>query len=120
MQSACRCLGERRVLCIFHASYKDTGGILTGTRVDDSIHQDLDGVGVSEQVDDLKGTAEDADSQQLLSVVTSVHHEGIGHTLDNGALCLPEPLSVVTTEGVREVGLVLVFLGDCNVILHQG
>jgi hypothetical protein len=97
---------------------KDTGGILTGTRVNNCINQDLDGVGVSEQVDDLESTAKDADSQQLLSVVTSVHHEGIGHTLNNGALCLPEPLLVVTTEGVWEVGLVLVFLGDCNVILE--
>ena len=97
----------------------DTGGILTGTRVDDGIHQDLDGVGISEQVDDLEGTAEDADSQQFLSIVASVLHEGIGHTLHDGALCLPEPLPVVATKGVWEVALVLVFLGDCNVILQE-
>jgi hypothetical protein len=68
-------------------------------------------------VDDLERVADDAYSQQLLSVVASVHHEGIGHTLNNGALSLPEPLLVVASEGVWEVGLVLVLLGDCNVIL---
>lgn len=102
-----------------NAKKKDTGGILTGTRVHDGVNQDLDGVGISEQVDDLESVLEDADSQQLLSIVASVHHEGISHTLDDGALSLPEPLLVVTSKGVREVGLVLVLLGDCNVVLWR-
>lgn len=97
---------------------EDTGGILTGARVNDGIDEDLDGVGVSEKVDDLEGIAEDADGQQLLSIVSSVHHQGIGHTLNDGALGLPEPLLVVASQGVGEVGLVLELLLDSNVVLQ--
>lgn len=45
----------------------------------------------------------DADSHELLSVVAAVHHDGVGETLDDGALRLAEALGGVAASGVREV-----------------
>lgn len=44
-----------------------------------------------------------ADSQELLSVVTAVHHERVGETLDDGALSLAETLSGIATGSVGNV-----------------
>jgi hypothetical protein len=46
---------------------------------------------------------DDADGHDLLSVVAAVHHEGVGETLDDGALGLAESLLGVTTSRVGEV-----------------
>jgi hypothetical protein len=45
----------------------------------------------------------DADSHELLSVVAAVHHDGVGETLNDGALGLAETLGGITASGVREV-----------------
>ncbi len=45
----------------------DTGGVLTRTRVHDGLHEDLQGVLVGEEVDDVEGVLGNADSQQLLA-----------------------------------------------------
>lgn len=45
----------------------------------------------------------DADSHELLSVVAAVHHDGVGETLDDGALRLAEALGGIAASGVREV-----------------
>jgi hypothetical protein len=45
--------------------------------VDDSVHEDLDGVLVGEEVDDLEGVLDDAHRHQLLAVVAAVHHERV-------------------------------------------
>ena len=81
----------------------DTGGIFAGTGVDDGINENLDGVLVREQVDDLEGVLDDTDSHQLLSVVATVHHQGVGETLNNGALSLAETLGGEATSGVGQV-----------------
>ena len=44
-----------------------------------------------------------ADSLELLAVVTAVHHERVGQTLDDGALGLAETLGGVAASRVREV-----------------
>lgn len=44
-----------------------------------------------------------ADSQKLLAAVTTVHHERVGQTLDDGALSLAETLDGIAASGVREV-----------------
>ena len=75
--------------------------------VDDRVHDHLDGVGVSEQVDDLQGVLDDADGHDLLAVVAAVHHEGVGEALDDGALRLAEPLLGVAARGVRQERRVL-------------
>ena len=50
---------------------------------------------------DLKGMRNDANGHELLSVVAAVHHERVGETLDDRALCFPETLGGVATGGVR-------------------
>jgi hypothetical protein len=52
---------------------------------------------------DLESVGNDADGHELLSVVTTVHHQGVRETLDDGALCLSESLLGVSTGGVGDV-----------------
>lgn len=49
-----------------------------------------------EQVDDLKGMLDNADSHQLLAIVPPMHHETACQALHNGALGLAEALHLVT------------------------
>jgi hypothetical protein len=56
-----------------------------------------------ETTHNLECVSDNADSHELLSVVASVHHEGVGETLNDGALCLAESLLGVTTSRVRDV-----------------
>lgn len=67
-------------------------------------------------MDDLESVLDNTNSHQLLSVVASVHHEGVGETLDNWALSLAESLDVEATSGVRKVLLELVLLVHGKVI----
>ena len=56
-------------------------------------------------MDDFEAVLDDADSQELLAVVPSVHHQGVDQTLNDGALSLAEPLAGVPTSGVgQELG----------------
>ena len=41
---------------------------------------------VGQEVDDFEGVSNNADSHELLSVVSSVSHERVGEALNNGAL----------------------------------
>jgi hypothetical protein len=52
---------------------------------------------------DLEAVGNNAHSHELLSVVAAVHHEGVGETLDDGALRLPESLDGISAGGVRDV-----------------
>lgn len=45
----------------------------------------------------------DADSHELLSVVAAVSHQGVGKTLNDGAVGLAETLNGVAASGVRHV-----------------
>ena len=83
-----------------HTGGANAGGVLTGAGVDDGINGDLQGVLVGEEVDDLEGVGDDADSHELLAVVAAVHHQGACEALDDGALGLPEPLLLVASGGV--------------------
>jgi len=88
-------------------SRTDTGGVLTGTAVNDSVNGNLDGVLVGGDVDDGESVIDDTDSHELLSVVAAVHHQGVGETLDDGALGLAETLDGITASGVGEVGVLV-------------
>jgi hypothetical protein len=44
-----------------------------------------------------------ADRHELLSVVATVHHEGVGETLDDWALCLSESLLGISAGSVGDV-----------------
>lgn len=52
---------------------------------------------------DLERVSNNADSHQLLSVVAAVHHQGVGQSLDDGAVGLAESLGGISTSGVRDV-----------------
>lgn len=67
-------------------------------------------------MDDLESVLDDADSHQLLAVVTSVHHKRVGQTLDDWALRLAETLHGETSSGVRQITRIFLFHG--NVILR--
>jgi hypothetical protein len=41
---------------------------------------------VGQEVDDLEGVLDDADSHELLAVVSAVHHERVGQTLNDRSL----------------------------------
>ena len=88
-------------------SRTNTGGVLTGAAVDDSVNGNLDGVLVGSDVDDGKSMVDDTDSHELLSVVAAVHHQGVGEALDNGALGLSETLDCITTSRMGEVGVLV-------------
>jgi hypothetical protein len=83
--------------------------------VDNSINNDLNGVLVSQKMNDLHGVLYDAYSHQLLTVVATVHHEGVGQPLNDRALGLPEALNRVAPSSVRhECGMLV--NGHSNVI----
>lgn len=63
----------------------------------------LDGVLVGEEVDDLEGVGDDADGQELLAVVATLHHERVDQALNDGHLSLLELLLGVAAGGVGEV-----------------
>lgn len=46
---------------------------------------------------------DNADGHELLSVVAAVHHEGVGKTLNDGAVGLAEALDGIATGRVRQV-----------------
>lgn len=70
-----------------------------------------------EQVDDLKGVFDDADGQQFLAVVASVHHHGVSDALHDGTLSLTETFGCISAAGMREV--FGIFLLHGNVILTK-
>ena len=74
--------------------------------VDNGINDDLNRVGVSQEVDDFHGVLDDPRRHQLLSVVSPVHHERVREPLDDGALSLPESLHRVSSSCVGDEGSV--------------
>jgi len=54
----------------------------------------------------------DANGHQLLAVVSAVHHERVGESLNDGALCFSESLRRISAGRVGDVD----WLSDLNVI----
>src|SRR5690606_2253190 len=75
------------------------------TAVKNGINGDLDGVLVGDEVDDLERVLNNSHGLQLLSVVASVHHKGVGESLDDWALGLAEALDGISSGGMWEVDL---------------
>ena len=80
------------------SSTSNTCRVLTWSRVDDGVDQDLEWVLTSQEMDDLETVLDNSDSQQLLAVVSSVHHQAVDQTLNNWALGLAESLGSVSKE----------------------
>lgn len=75
--------------------------------VDDSIDDNLNGVLVSKQMNDLHSVLDDPNSHKLLAIVSTVHHERVGEPLNNGTLSFPEPLHRVSSSSVRNIRCML-------------
>lgn len=52
---------------------------------------------------DFEGVCDNSDSLLLLAVVSTVHHKGVGQSLDDGALSLSESLCGISSCGVGDV-----------------
>jgi len=78
----------------------DTRGVFSWTRVDHGRDEDLDWVFAGQEVDDLKGVFDDSKRQELLTVVSAVHHHGVDHTFNDWARGLSESLLGVSTSSV--------------------
>lgn len=63
-----------------------TSRVLSRSAVDDCIYEELHGVLVGEDVDQLEGVSNDAAGHQLLAVVAAEAHHRAGKTLNDGAL----------------------------------
>ena len=115
------------------SSTSNTCGVLTWSRVDDSIDNNLQGILTSQKMDDLERVFDNPDCHELLAVVPSVHHKGVNEALNNRALSLAETLGSISNKikGLQKcksliiispssrVGKVLgILLLDCNVILE--
>lgn len=75
-------------------------------------NKDLDGVLISEDVDDFEGVFNNTNSHQFLSVVPAVEHQRVGKPLNNGALCLPETPGGIASSSVGKEVLMLLLYGD--------
>ncbi|EEQ41039.1 hypothetical protein CLUG_05166 [Clavispora lusitaniae ATCC 42720] len=80
----------------------DSGGVFSGTRVDNSVDNNLQWVLLGQDVDDLQSVLDDSNSLQLLTVVLTVHHQRVGQSLDNWTLSLSESLGSVSTSSVGD------------------
>lgn len=52
---------------------------------------------------DLESVGDNADSHQLLSVVAAVHHEGVGQSLNDGAIGLAKSLDGISASRVGDI-----------------
>lgn len=86
--------------------------------IDNSIYNDLDGVEISQQMDDLHGMLNNPNCHKLLPIVTPMHHEGVSQPLNNRALSLPKTLCLVPASCVRHECRML-GCSSSDVIFHR-
>jgi len=84
-------------------SRTDSGGVFSGATVLNGINDDLDWVLVGQEMDNLQSLLNDADSQLLLTVVSTLHHHRVDESLNNWAGGLSETLLLITTGSVWKV-----------------
>ena len=71
--------------------------------------------GVYDVTYDLESVCNNANSHNLLSVVATVHHQGVGQSLNDWAVCLSESLLGISTGGVGDVD----WGADLNVVATE-
>mmetsp|Transcript_36979 Transcript_36979/g.55879 ORF Transcript_36979/g.55879 Transcript_36979/m.55879 type:complete len:255 (-) Transcript_36979:22-786(-) len=108
--------GDVNSLSAHNTGRADSSGVFPRASVLHGLDVDLERVLVGEEVDDLEGVLDDANSHHLLAVVAAVHHHGAAQSLDDGAESLSELLLLEPALGVRKEGLTSL---DGNVV-HQG
>merc|ERR1719296_523406 len=88
-----------------HTSRTHTSGILPRPSILHRVNHNLDGILVRQEVDDLEGMLDDADSHELLAVVPTMHHHGAAQPLHNWAQGLAEAPLLIAALGVWQEGL---------------
>ena len=99
----------RNVDCLLsdHTASTDSGGIFSWAGLHDSVDEYFKGVSSGQEVDDLKSMSDDSDGLDLLTSVSSVELKGADEPLNDGAECLSELLSLVSSSSVRDEDLCL-------------
>ncbi len=99
----------RHVHCLFpnHTSSTNSGGVFSGTGLDDCVDENLKRVPSSKEVDDLEGVPDNSDGLHLLTGVPAVELEGADESLDDGAESLSELLALVSAGSVGHEDLSL-------------
>ena len=66
----------------------------------------------------LEGVCDNSDGHQLLAVVATIHHQGIGQSFNDWALCLSESFGGISTGRVRDIDgrsdLDVIAVGQCQ------
>ena len=100
-------------------SSSDTGGVFSGTSLQDGVDKDFEGVLAGKEVNDLESVSHDSDSLDFLSGVSAVELHGADESFDNGAEGFSESFGLISACGVRDEDLGLGGL-DCDVIDEAG
>ena len=111
--------GNVNCLLSHHTTSSNSGGILSGTGLNDSVDENLKRVSSGEEVDDLKSMPHNSDGLNLLTSVSSVELERADKSFNDGAKCLSELLGLVSASGVWDENL---SFGRCgsNVVNEAG
>merc|ERR1739838_545120 len=84
----------------------NSGGIFSGTTLDDGLEENLEWVAAGEESDDFKGLLEDSDSHLLFTILSiGTHHKGVNESFTDWALDLLESLLLIFTSSVWNVNL---------------
>lgn len=84
----------------------DSGGIFSGSSLDDSFKENLEWVLSGKEVNDFKGLSEDSDCHLLFTILSVVtNHDLIGESLSNWTLDLLETFFLIFTSSVWDVHL---------------
>jgi hypothetical protein len=111
----------RHVNCLLshHTTSSNSGRILSGTGLDDSVDENLERVSSGEEMDDLKSMSDNSDGLNLLAGVSSVELERANKSFNDGAKCLSELLGLVSAGSVGDENL---SFGGCgsNIVNEAG
>lgn len=79
----------------------DSRRIFSWAAVLDRVDQDFQRILSSKQMNNFESVFNNTNSHELLAVVSTVHHERAGQTLDNGAESLVKSFDLITASCVR-------------------
>ena len=78
--------GHIHSLTTDNTSSTNTGGVFTRSSVGNGLHQNLDGVLLGHQVDDIESLLHNLHGVHLLTSVAAVEHQAVSQTLNERAL----------------------------------
>ena len=97
----------------------DARGVFAGTGIENGVHDDLNGILVREQVNDLERVLDDADGHEFFAGVASFFHQADGEAFHDGTRGFAEALLGVATGRVWQVGGVVALAGDVVLLRIQ-